>query len=183
MIKKQAYDVKGLQQELQSHPQVWDIYRHRTESPTSPHRETSDIWARYNAFENFHGDVKAFNDEHVSSWYPVIESLPEAKSLAERVAKDMKALSIGGVLITRIQPGKRVYPHADKGWHAQHYEKFALQVKGDDKQAFHFEGEDLVTEDGDLFWFDNAYPHWVTNESDRERITMVICLRRLPCPG
>jgi aspartyl/asparaginyl beta-hydroxylase (cupin superfamily) len=117
----------------------------------------------------------------VSEWYPVADTIFEARSLAMQIGKDLKALSMGAVLITRIPPGGQVYPHIDQGWHARHYEKFALQIRGDEKQAFHFQDEDLMTQDGDLFWFDNAYSHWVTNDSDQERITMIVCVRRMPC--
>jgi hypothetical protein len=178
IIRKGAYDVSRLQAELAA-TDAWDAIRLRTEPPGSPHREVSDIWVRYNPIENYDGDMRTFNNEHTSEWYPV--DLPETRALALRIGKDLKALSIGAVLVTKIPPGKQVYPHVDQGWHARHYEKFALQVKGNDKQAFHFQDEDLVTHDGDLFWFDNAYPHWVTNDSDQERITLIVCVRRMPC--
>lgn len=85
---------------------------------------------------------------------------------------------MGGVLITRIPAGKQVYPHIDEGWHAGHYEKFAIQVKGNKEQAFCFNKESLSPETGDVFWFRNDVPHWVTNFSEEERITLICCIRR-----
>ena len=69
-------------------------------------------------------------------------------------------------------------PHIDQGWHAGFYEKFALQIKGNEQQSFHVEDEMLRTQDGDLFAFDNAKTHWVLNPSAEDRITMIVCLRR-----
>jgi hypothetical protein len=178
MVKERAFDVSPLLRQLAAHPQCWDGVRLRTEHPKSPHRETSDIWVRYNPLENYHGNMQDFNAEHTPDWYPICEELPAARELAEAVSADQQALQIGMVLITRIPPGKQVYPHVDGGWHARTFEKFALTIKADDEQAFFFENEYLVTHPGDLFWFDNSQPHWVSNNSDEDRITLIVCLRR-----
>src|SRR5580658_1128136 len=116
MVKERAFDVSGLQQQLAAHPEVWNTVTLRTEHPRSPHREVSDIWVRYNALSNYHGDMQRFNDVHVSEWYPVSEVLTEARRLAEAVADGR---DIGAVLITKIPGGKQVYPHVDVGWHAR----------------------------------------------------------------
>jgi aspartyl/asparaginyl beta-hydroxylase (cupin superfamily) len=84
---------------------------------------------------------------------------------------------LGFVLLTRIPPGAQVYPHTDKGWHAVNHQKFCVSVKANKSQAFCFEGEEMRTEAGDVFTFDNSHPHWVTNESDEERISLIICVR------
>lgn len=178
MLKERAYDMSRLQDQLTCQPQLWDTIRHRTEHPQSPHREVSDIWVRYNPIENYEGDMQAFNAEHQPQWYPVASQLPEAVRIANELLLQVTGVTLGAVLITKIPAGKQVYPHIDQGWHARHFEKFAVQVKGNSKQAFHFKDEDLITHEGDLFWFDNAYPHWVTNDSDEDRITLIVCIRR-----
>lgn len=177
MVREKAFDVSGLNKQLAEHPEVWDAITLRKDHPRSPHREISDVWVRYNPIENYHGDMAAFNSRHVGQWYPVAEVLTEAKRLAVSVMQDVGAEELGAVLITKIPPGKQVYPHVDGGWHASYYEKFAVQVQGNDRQAFHFKDEELITRDGDLFWFENAFPHWVTNESDMDRITLIICTK------
>jgi quercetin dioxygenase-like cupin family protein len=85
--------------------------------------------------------------------------------------------SLGGVLITRIPPGKQVYPHIDGGWHAKTYDKFALQIAAHPQQAFCYEDGQYVTAAGDLFWFHNQESHWVLNESPCDRITMIVCVK------
>lgn len=178
MLRERAFDVSRLQDELTYQPELWNTITHRTAHPQSPHREVSDIWVRYNPIENFHGDMQAFNAEHQSEWYPVAQQLPEVVRIADLLMTELQGQSLGAVLITKIPPGKQVYAHVDQGWHARHFEKFAVTVKGDDNQAFFFENEYLVTHPGDLWWFDNAYPHWVSNNSDEDRITLIVCIRR-----
>jgi uncharacterized cupin superfamily protein len=84
---------------------------------------------------------------------------------------------LGGVLITQIPPGHSCKPHADDGWHARHFEKFAIQIESGPGQYFCFEGERLETKPGDLFTFDNAHTHWVTNDTPHNRITLIACIR------
>lgn len=176
MLRKQAFDVQLLQEQLKR--VSWNEIRLRTEHPQSPHREVSDIWIRYNPISNFHGDMQKFNDEHTAQWYPIAEHLSEAVHIANLLMTEMQGVALGAVLITRIPAWKQVYPHVDGGWHAKHFEKFAVQVQSNPRQAFCFNAERLITQPGDLYWFDNAHSHWVTNDSDENRITLIVCIRR-----
>ncbi len=175
-----GFDVRPLRDQLARNPDAWDMHNGRTASYATPHKAVSDVWVRYNAWSNFHGDMQAFNAEHESSWYPVIHQIPAAWSLCRRVMRYVGGHRLGGVLITRIPPGGEVKPHIDHGWHAGFYEKFAVQVAGNGKQAFCFEDSELRPEPGELYTFDNSRLHWVRNDSDSERITLIICIRRDP---
>lgn len=156
---------------------LWNA--HRTRTRQYAHSRVDDIWVRYNAWENFDPEkgLAEFNKEHDSVWYPAWKRLPALRPIIFEVMRFVDGERLGGVLITRIPPGSQVHPHRDLGWHAGYYDKFAVQVAAHEKQAFHFEGEELVTEPGDLFTFDNSKTHWVTNDSDIDRITLIICIR------
>jgi hypothetical protein len=169
------FDVAPLAAELAMHPKLWDEHKFRTEHPASPHREASDIWLRYNDLKHFGSH---FNDAHESVWYPAIAKVPAARVLAEAMFETVGGFTLGGVLVTKIPAGKQVYPHVDRGWHAEHYEKYAIQIAGNDGQRFCFAGETLSPLTGQAFWFENQSPHWVTNDSDEDRITMICCIRR-----
>lgn len=149
---------------------LWNQNTARTQDPTSPHREVSDIWARF-----------AGNDytteAHESIWMPAATLIPEIKLHARAIMGLVGGDALGGVLITRIPPGCQVYPHVDEGWHAKQYDKFALQIASHPQQAFCFEDGGHISEPGDLYWFDNSHKHWVTNASPVERITMIVCVK------
>jgi Aspartyl/Asparaginyl beta-hydroxylase len=181
LLKASAFDVSAIQQELSAHPDVWNTIKHRTEHPMSPHREVDDVWMRYNPIENYHGDMQRFNDEHTPEWYPVADKLPAVKVVSEALFKQLKGEQLGAVLITRIPAGRQVYPHVDGGWHARTFDKFCVTIRGNHAQAFCFDGEELRTGDGDFFWFDNAYPHWVKNDSAEDRISLIVCVRGAIC--
>lgn len=172
-IKKIAdgLNVSKLLWALQANPQLWDSINSRTEPPDSPHHGLSDIWARYAPPETAGQD-----GPHESVWYPAADLLP-VRDLVFPLMAHVQGEQLGGVLLTKIPAGRTCRPHSDHGWHARFYDKFAIQVQSSPGQEFHFEGESLVTMPGDVFWFDNAHTHWVTNDSDFDRITMIVCIK------
>lgn len=175
------YDVDAAVAEIDQQPDVWNRYRDRLDRYGSPHSRVDDIWVRFNAIENMESDrIAFFQGEHASVWYPVAEQLPAVRALVDDVYRDVGGERLGGVLITRIRPGGRVEPHTDSGWHAGYYEKFAVQLKGNAKQAFCFEDSRLSPLPGDLYTFDNSKLHWVTNDSDEDRMTLIICIKVNP---
>jgi hypothetical protein len=172
-----GWDVEPLRKQLQDNPDVWDRHTERTAFYGSPHGGISDIWVRFRDRADYHGDASFFAEEHESVWYPVVAQIPAAWSLARKVKRFAGAKTLGGVLITRIPPGGKVDWHIDGGWHARHYRKVAVQVMGNDRQRFQFEGEELRPNPGDVYEFRNEFPHAVFNESDEERITLICCVR------
>lgn len=117
-------------------------------------------------------------EEHESAWYPAIDVLPHLRALIFEVMREFEVERLGGVLITRIPPGGKVLPHIDRGWHASYYEKLAVQIKSAPKQAFCFEDGRFECPPGTIYAFDNSQSHWVDNDSDVERVTCIICVRR-----
>ena len=164
--------------ELAAHPELWNQYRLRTANPQSPHREIDDIWARYNALTNLDPENPgAFNGPHESVWYPVAEKLPALKLVTRRLGAHLGAKTLGGVLITRVPAGRQVHWHRDAGWHAEAHRKFCVSVASNRDQTFEFEGEQMRTEAGECFEFDNLYLHTVKNPTDEDRISVIISLR------
>jgi len=168
-------NVTTLVAELQRNSHLWNQYTMRTERDTSPHYGLDDIWVRFNDYANFK-DQASFNEEHDSVWYES-KLIPHVKELVYPLMAAVKGERLGGVLITRIKPGKTCLPHEDHGWHAHYYHKYGIQLKGGINQSFNFDNESLVTFPGDVFWFNNANMHWVNNDSDQDRITMIVCIK------
>lgn len=167
-------DVSRLRAALDEHPELWNQNRERLAQYA--HADVDDIWVRYNHRKNFTGDMASFNGPHDAVWYPAADVLP-VKPLVFDVMAAVEGERLGGVLITRIPPGGRVKPHVDRGWHAEHYDKYAIQVAGNAAQAFCFDGAKISPLAGDLYAFDNSRRHWVLNPSDEWRITLIICIR------
>ena len=168
---RRGIDTMQTQLELRRNPQLWDKHPERTEDNSSPHREVEDIWVR------FAGSYAEGGAPHFSLWYDSADTLPSVKRHARDILHLVGGDALGGVLITRIPAGKQVYPHIDKGWHAEYYDKFLLVLEGHQQQLFCFEDGQHSSPTGDLFWFHNQQSHWVLNESPVDRISLIVCVK------
>ena len=140
-----------------------------------------DIWVRFNAPENLDpvAGLQAFTDKHESVWYPIADEVPELRQMVESVLQQLPTdVELGGVLVTRIPAGEGIDPHVDKGWHAEYYyDKYIVQLLGNEDQSFNFEGHSLSAEPGEVYWFNNQELHWVLNDSNEWRMSLIICVR------
>jgi hypothetical protein len=172
-------NVSELLLQIYQHPELWSKYKLRTTQYRTPHTTVSDIWVRYNAWKNYDPKkgLAAFNDKHESVWYPAVKKIPAVLDIVDQVLEIAGGGELGGVLITKIPPGGEVLPHIDRGWHAEYYDKYAVQLLGNAQQTFHFEDSELSPYPGDVYTFDNSKTHWVKNNSNMDRITLIVCIR------
>jgi hypothetical protein len=170
------FDVRPVQEELQAHPELWNEYKGRLNHPQSPHRHTDDIWLRF-AEENLGKPLERVLGPHKSVWYPAADVLPSAKALAIEMFESVNGREFGGVLIIRVPPGKEIYPHVDRAWHAEYYQKIAVQIVGNARQEFAFEDGSLSALPGTAYWLDNSFLHWVLNPTPEPWINMTVCYR------
>jgi len=173
----EGINVLPLQMALVRQPELFGRHGARAEAYGSPHSQMTDIWVRYNAIENLHKNPATFNDEHDSVWYPEAAAIPEARQIAMSMMAHVGGERLGGVLITKIPPGGKIAPHVDRGWHAEYYDKYYIPIQNDDGAIFGFEDGVIAPRLGDAYWFYNGNPHWVENNSTRDRIAMIVCIR------
>lgn len=175
--------IEDLIYELDKAPELWNQHTIRRDSVESPHTGMSDIWIRYNDVAPFEasGDYSTFNDPHVPIWYPAAQCLPSAKEISMDLMKKVNGEMLGGILITKIPPGQGIDPHADFGWHVEYYDKFYVCLQNDPGARFYCEHEGvteaLEPKVGEVWLFDNRKRHWVENKSQRDRITLIVCIR------
>lgn len=163
-------NVMPLALQLKRNPQLWNQHTARTAGEATPHKEIPDIWVRY-------ADDPTKEGPHDSVWYPSAELLTAVRPLAFGVMQLVEGERLGGILITKVPPGKMVKPHQDSGWHANYYSKFAVQIEGHQQQAFCYDDGHAITLPGDVYWFNNQATHWVENKSPVDRITLILCIK------
>lgn len=159
--------------ELEENPWLWDERTNRKDREGSPHTGMQDIWVRYSK--------DGTNREHVPVWYPAWKALPALRGVVYGLMAAVQGEMLGGVLITKIPPGSGIDPHVDEGWHVDYYDKFYVCLQNDPGAVFWCEHdgvkEGLVPREGEVWLFDNRKLHWVENHSERDRITLIVCIR------
>jgi hypothetical protein len=165
---------KRLLAEINAQPGLWNTRTERRDSVGSPHRAMSDIWLRYNAIERLGPE---FNNEHVPVNYPAWQALPAARKICFWLMAMVEGEMLGGVLITKIPPGGQILPHLDKGWHVEYYSKFYVSLSSAPGAVFATASQEICPKPGEVHLFDNRKLHWVDNQSEVDRISLIVCIR------
>jgi len=172
-------DVNELNCILENNPELWNRHTLRTENVNSPHYGCDDIWVRFNSIENLDkNDPLSMHDKHESVWYVSPLAIPIGE-IAKQIPHSCSDDELGGILITRIPAGGKVLRHNDAGrWHAEYYkDKYLISLLADENQAFCYDNERHITQVGHVYKFNNLADHWVENNSDKDRISLIICIR------
>lgn len=169
------FDVRSLSEFLDS-CDLWDKYNLRRLSG-SPHEQMTDIWARFNNPDPYieSGNIAGIIDKHDSVW---LENIPAVKFICDELLKFLYGSKLGGVLITKLPPRGRILPHTDHGWHAEYYDKYYVPIKNGIGSRFCFDRGELIAKNGEVYAFRNDVTHWVENDSNHDRIAMIICIKQ-----
>lgn len=172
-------DVMPLLLEIQRQPDLWNRNPCRL-GKIAPHHETQDIILRYKDDRPGMADFnewKKFSDEHIPDWYQVIDYLPSARKIIFDVMARVNGEILGGVFLYKLQPGAKIYPHKDWGWHPEFYDKFNVCLSSNPDVAFCYDDERMIQRPGDVHHFRNDAMHCVINNGDTDHIVLTVCVR------
>lgn len=117
-------------------------------------------------------------DQHESIDYPNYALFPEARELVRALMTRVSGVRLGRVMINKVSPGGRIYPHADSPEHANYWNNrlhVVLQsLPGND---FRCVDEHVHMQKGEVWWFDHRLEHEVINNSADDRIHLLIDIR------
>jgi hypothetical protein len=166
-------NVRGAAKEVEANYHLFgELNARKNASPI--HAQMDDIWLRFAEIPP-DGDYSKITDEHDSVW---LKNLPECMRICFAVMSMVDGERLGGVLITRLPPKGKILPHTDSGWHASYYDKYYVPLKNESGADFCFDNGTIKPDIGDVWGFDNSHAHWVNNDSDSDRIAMIICIKQ-----
>lgn len=170
------FDVSKLKEFLLS-CDLWDKYPQRRIAEGTPHSQMTDIWVRYKNPEECikTGDWSAFTQPHKSEW---LEDLPQVKDICSQLMRYLDGEALGGVLITKLPAGGVIDPHTDAGWHAEYYDKYFVPISNCKGAKFFFDDGEIEPREGECYAFRNDVNHWVENNSQEDRIAMIVCIKQ-----
>lgn len=185
-------DVNPLVLAIKRRPELWQEDTFLRKYPQGPFGETESIMLRFPVVATGLSDeeIEAYkenrlpgHDQHESVEQPAYKLLHEARPLVMGLMARVQGERLGRVMINKIVPGGRIFRHADTPVHCDYWTRFHIVLQGLPGAVIKcgdFEGgaeEAFSMSTGDVFWFNNALEHEVTNNSADDRISMVVDIR------
>lgn len=170
---------------IKRRPELWKEDTYLRDYPQGPFGEIESIMLRFpekRVFEQ-ESEVEAykrgehFYDQHECVDYPAYAVLTEARPLVMGLMSYVGGERLGRVMVNKIAPGGRIYPHADTPEHTDYYTRFHIVLQSGAGCFIRAGDEQLEMRTGDVFWFNNKLEHEVVNNSNIDRISMVIDIK------
>lgn len=178
----QGANVVPLMAAIARKPEIWKEDTYLRDYPQGPFGEIESIILRFPERSVFETEeaLKAHEvhfDQHENYDQPVYKLLPEARPLVMGLMNLVGGERLGRVMINKITPGGRIYPHADTPVHAEYWSRHHIVLQASPGLVFRCGDEAPEMRTGDVWWFDNRVEHEVINNGADDRISMVVDIR------
>lgn len=169
-------DTALLHNQILRQPDLWKADTYLRDYPQGPFGEVDTIFLRFPPASVSELE-QSRKDQHECVWMDGWLHLPAARPIVFGLMRQMEGERLGRVMINRIQPGGHIYPHADTPVHAQYWDRYHAVIKSGPGCNFRC-GEEVVNmETGQIWWFQNQHEHEVLNNSDGERLHLIVDVR------
>ena len=155
---------------------LWKADTYLRDYPQGPFGDTETIFVRFppsSVSELERGE----KDPHECVWMDGAIQLPSARPLVLGLMSMVGGERLGRVMINKLRPGGRIYPHADTPVHAEYWDRFHMVLKSGPGCNFRCADEVVNMPAGSVWWFQNILEHEVINNSADDRIHMVVDIR------
>jgi len=179
-------DVMPLLLAIRRNPELWKEDTYLRDYPQGPFGEVGTIILRFPVKRVLEqeAEVEAVAkgehptiDQHECVDYPAYKLLHEARPMVMNLMHYVQGERLGRVMINKIAPGGRIFPHADTPFHAEYWSRHHICLWGLPGAVIRCDNEQMQFQTGEVFWFNNSLEHEVTNNSADDRISMVVDIR------
>lgn len=168
-------DITTLMAQLQRQPDLWNENTLRTKHPGTVHSQVSDIWVWFNELHT-QSDNLVINDREVIP-YRAWHCLPALRPIIFALMRQVEAVRLGRVVITRLPSGKDVSPHKDMGAAAEYFQRYQIALQCLPGNIFTIDDEKISFRTGEVWQINNRETHSVLNNSSDDRIVCIVDLR------
>ena len=167
---------------IKSKPDLWKEDTYLRDYPQWPFGEIESIMLRFpkKRVAEMQEEIEAYKkglDQHECIDYPAYAILGEARPLVMGLMAYVQGERLGRVMINKIAPGGKIFPHADTPEHTAYYTRFHVVLQSAPGCFIRADAEQLEMRSGDVFWFNNKLEHEVVNNSNVDRISMVVDIK------
>lgn len=174
-------DTAKLMLAIRRRPELWQEDTYLRDYPQGPFGETETIMLRFPVKRVLEQEELAraneLFDQHENIDYPAYKILHEARPMVMNLFAAVAGERLGRVMINKICPGGRIFPHADTPEHCDYYTRFHIVLHGLPGCMIRCDDERMDMRTGDVFWFNNKLEHEVVNNSCDDRVSMVVDVR------
>ena len=114
-------------------------------------------------------------DVQESRWTKGSMRFPVARDFLLRTAQELECHP-GRAKLVSLPPGRRVYPHVDRGEYYRLHARFHLVLRSSRGSYLRAGDEEVTMREGELWWFDNKQIHEAYNDGDDNRIHLIFDL-------
>ena len=166
---KDGVDVKPFLDEIGSIPDAWGLSTGRQDK-IAVQREAQAIPLRGLVKSKINGRER--RDVHESRYTTSSKKFVLARRFLQEFATEHYA-EMGRAKIVRLMPGRRVYPHIDRGEYYRVRDRYHLILQSSAGSYMKCGDEEIRMREGELWWFDNNEMHEAYNDGELERIHMI----------
>lgn len=165
-------------------PELWKADTYLRDYPQGPFGEVESILLRFPPITVTELQEDADRlladrryDPHECVDRDEYRTLHEARPLVMNLMSLVQGERLGRIIINKIAPGGRIFPHADTEEHAAYWTRHHIVLEAAPGCQIRCEDEWFEFRQGECFWFNNALEHEVINNSANDRIAMVVDIR------
>ncbi len=158
--------------EIAGVPEAWDMSTGRQDK-IKVQREAEAIPLRGLVKSKIGGRKRC--DVHESRYTTGSANFPIARAFLESFAAEQDA-ELGRAKVVRLMPGRRVFPHIDRGEYYRLRDRYHLVLRSQAGSYLKSGDEEVRMQEGELWWFDNKAVHEAFNDGQVERIHMIFDL-------
>jgi hypothetical protein len=175
-------DVLPLLLAIKRRPELWKEDTYLRDYPQGPFGEIESIMLRFPTKGVYETEAEMQNhlstyDQHENIDYPAYKILSEARPLVMSLMSRVGGERLGRVMINKIAPGGKIFPHVDTKSHTDYYSRFHIVLQSQPGVSFRSGDEQIYMGTGEAWWFDNSQEHEVINNSADDRIHMIVDVR------
>jgi len=167
---------------IKRHPELWKEDTYLRDYPQGPFGDTDTIMLRFpvKTVKETEEELRKYGEsdgQHESIDYPPFAYLTEARPIIFGLMATVQGERLGRVMINRLRPGGRIFPHADTPVHAEYYSRHHVVLQSAPGSNFRCGDETINMPKGTVWWFNNKIEHEVQNNSGDDRIHMIVDIR------
>ena len=173
-LVEKGIDVQPFLAEIEANSECWYMDQTRQER-ISVQRETHAIALRCHA-DTAIGDSRVRRAKAVGYRCrptPVSESFPFISGYVDQLVRNMNG-TMGRCVLVKLKPNGTVYPHTDDGLYWLLRDRYHLALKSVTGSHVKMGDEEVRMQEGELWWFDHTVSHAAFNDSDEDRIHIIL---------